>query len=487
MKLGIICDSHMPFNRQSAQWQFCLMAAEQFKKDGIRKVITLGDITSFGEPEALDAYLDIFREFEHHWVLGNSDVRDAATRDAICEKAKGFLIEEGGVRLLGINTPDARISPEDREKLAALKDGDFAMMHHPSDRMPDAESRDFMRQLCEEKAITVIYGHLHRKLYDVMGKAKRFGMRAVDPDKSFGDWPCVTYFDTETCERTEVLLKLPESAPHSAAKLFGISCVDNHRDVAYAAEKGLYGVALRCNGKHWEPDLTLLPKLEAWRKAGGKYLSIHMPNLHWKDGQLQGAEVWRKAVEYARAVKADGMTIHPPRAKCRDMAQAHDAMMEQYVYVVENVPEEMNIGIENLHLNKGEEVSDRAFGYVPEEVAAWIDEINAITKRKNPVGHTLDVGHARNNGPLASKFPVSRWYEMMGSRAVAYHIHQVVQIEKGLKNHQPIELWFGPQISYVAFFCQWQQGKLNHAPIFLEVKGAENFEKSIQAFRKAFG
>ena len=74
------------------------------------------------------------------------------------------------------------------------------------------------------------------------------------------------------------------------------------------------------------------------------------------------------------------------------------------------------------------------------------------------VGHVLDVGHARNNGYLASVYPVGRWYELMGERTVAYHIHQVVRSENGLKNHRPIENWFGPMISYVSFFlCMGQR------------------------------
>ena len=74
----------------------------------------------------------------------------------------------------------------------------------------------------------------------------------------------------------------------------------------------------------------------------------------------------------------------------------------------------------------------------------------------------------------------------MGKRTVAYHIHQVIQKEEGLKNHNPIEAWFGPQISYVSFFHNWESGLINQVPVFLEVKGAENYEKSIQAFNRAF-
>ncbi len=486
MKIGLICDSHMPPNSDSAQRSFCLRAAEMFKNDGIKTVITLGDITAFGEVAALSDYLDMFSSFEHFAVCGNSDVRNPDTAQSLIERCPGFEFLSDGIRILGINSSYARIEKEDREKLMTLNDGDVVVLHHPPERM-EAESREFFEKLMAEKSLTVLYGHLHRKLISERGKSKLFGIRAIDPDKSFGDFPCVTYYDTETGEREEKLITVSTDAIFNLREHFGISCVDNHRDVEYATENKLFGVELRCNGKGWEPDLSLIPKLDAWRKAGGKYLSVHMPNLYWQEGSLIGEETWMKATQYANDVGADGLTIHPPRIKLCDMKEAHDKLLELYVYVVKNVGKNVKIGIENLHTHRGEtDTPERCFGYVPSEVSAWIDEINAAIGEKDRVGHTLDVGHARNNAPFANVYPVSRWYEQMGKRTVAYHIHQVVQKEEGLKNHNPIENWFGPQISYASFFLHWQNETINRRPVFLEVKGAENFEKSIKAFEKAF-
>ena len=116
----------------------------------------------------------------------------------------------------------------------------------------------------------------------------------------------------------------------------------------------------------------------------------------------------------------------------------------------------------------------------------WIDELNRQMGIPDRVGHILDVGHARNNGILSQKYPISRWYEIMGRRTVAYHIHQVIPGENGAKNHNPIENWFGPLVSYASFFYCMDKGMLNFVPIFLEVRGAENYEKSINAFNKIF-
>lgn len=484
MKIGFLCDAHMPANSISAQRHFCTLAAEQFARDGIRTVITLGDITSYGEPEALEDYLSIMNGFDHFWVLGNSDVRNPDTAGYITGRAKSFHLQLEGQNFLGIHTPYARLEQEDMAALEALADGDFVVLHHPPQRLFDPDSRTFFEDLCARKRLTIFCGHLHRTLSGQMGQSRYFGLRAIDPDKAFLDWPCVTYYDTLSDTLTEVHLSLTPEALRVPAQRFGISCVDNHRDVAYAAERKLYAIELRCNGKTWEPDMTLLPLLEKWRKVGGKYLSIHMPNLRWEDGQLSGLEKWKQAVAYANAIGADGMTIHPPRMWLRDLKDALEPMLAQYIYLVENVPCSVNIGIENLHMNSTDTSTDRHFGYTPEEVSFWIDRINQATRRSNPVGHTLDVGHARNNGYLASRYPISRWYELMGSRVTAFHIHQVIQQEKALKNHNAIEDWFGPQINYTSFFYHMQKGTFGPVPVFLEVKGSENTEKSLRALEQ---
>ena len=119
-------------------------------------------------------------------------------------------------------------------------------------------------------------------------------------------------------------------------------------------------------------------------------------------------------------------------------------------------------------------------------MSSWIDAINEACG-SDRVGHVLDVGHARNNDPIAQQYPISRWYTHMGSKAIAYHIHQVLHVSGEIKNHNPIENWFGPMINYTSFAYAWNTGILAHCPLFLEVKGWENFEKSVEAFSKMTG
>ena len=487
MKIGLICDIHMPDNENSAQAVFLKKAVAQMKDDGISLVISLGDTTAAGEYRGFESYIDLVKKFESFTLLGNSDVRDKENAQRFLQESSSFKKELGTISLWGINTPYAKIGDADRKLLSEVKDGDVVFLHHSIPGLYD-DSRQFLTSLANEKEITIIHAHSHKWLDYTLGKSRVVCIRALDPDKSIGNFPCITYYDTDSKQFEERVFTVSNEVMYDARKLFGISCVDNHRDVEYALDNSVYAIELRCNGSDWEPDYSLVPMIEQWRKKTNGYLSVHMPNLRYKNDKIIGAEQWFIAVEYAKNIGADGMTMHPPKAKLEEMKQKEvwDEFLKLYVYASQNVKEDINIGIENLHMGESETEKDRGFGYTPDEVSAWINAINTSLKKDGMVGHTLDVGHARNNGILCEKFPISRWYEIMGNRTVAYHIHQVTPDGNNYKNHQAIENWFGPMISYASFFYCMEKNILNHVPIFLEVQGSENYQKSIDGFEKCF-
>lgn len=488
MKIAFICDTHLPDNENSAQYAYFSEMVKKLKDDKIETVISLGDITSFGEKEIFKKYLDDLRCFEHHYVIGNSDVRDGETRNYFLESSGGFLIEREGRAFLGIDTPFGVIEEADREKICRLSDGDVLVMHYYVEALVK-DSRNFLAEVCAEKALTVIVGHQHRKRDFALGRSRVIGLRALDPDKSIGGYPCIDYFDFCGDEVTyeEVLIETTVSVLKDLKAHFGISCVNNLRDLTYALENNVYAVELRTNGADWTPDLSLIPLIEKWREKTGGYLSVHFPNLGYKNGEVTGKEQWIAATEYALAVKADGLTMHPPRrvrlCDIHEGGDAWNALAQMYLYTIKKMPGSVAVGIENLHLEAGEgDNLQRSFGYTPTEVSAWIDMLNTELSCPDRVGHVLDVGHARNNGYLSQIYPVSRWYEIMGKKTVAYHIHQVLAAERGMNNHNAIETWLGPIINYSSFFYSWEKNVINHKPVFLEVQGSDNFQKSIDAF-----
>ncbi|MBR4058979.1 MAG: metallophosphoesterase family protein [Lachnospiraceae bacterium] len=486
-RIGIICDMHLPDDERSPQYIFLQYAVEQMKKDGVNTVICLGDITSYGEVGAWNLYCDALKDFKHYEVLGNSDVRDAATRYNIADSVENADFCVGERQVIGINTPDGEITAIDRERLEKIKAGDIVFLHHYIQSLKE-ESRTWLSELAERVPITILHGHGHRHFDYYIKDTHVLGMRGLDPDKAIGDFPCMNYLEISEnqVDISEVVFSLPKKDIEKISEFFGISCVDNAKDVAYATEYSVKYVELRCNGSTWKPDMTLLPTLEAWRKKTKGYLSVHMPNLYYMDGEISGTEQWMEALNYAILVKADGLTIHPPKVRLSDMPKGGDVWKELlalYVYAAKSVPRTTKVGIENLHKSRKEHLDEyRKFGYTPEEVSSWIEAINAELGEER-VGHVLDVGHARNNGALSQKYPISKWYSIMGQKTTAYHIHQVLRIPEGLKNHNAIESWFGPMINYTSFFYAWHHNMINHVPIFLEVKGCENHAKSMEAFK----
>ena len=486
-KIGVLCDLHLSKYNTSAQHAFLQKAIERMQQDNITTVICLGDITSFGEISAWNDYQEALSGFTHYEVLGNSDVRDSATIDFFLSKTGTADFMVGNRRVIGLDTPYGEITDIDRQRLNTIKDGDVLFLHHYISSLNE-ESRNWLTALIHEKTLTVLHGHGHRIFDEKYNHTQVWGMRGLDPEKAIGGYPSFNYLiiSDDEIKLEECPLTASEQTPVDASRYFGLSCVDNHRDVLYALEHGIKYIELRCNGNNWKPEADLLPLLDAWRKKTCGYLSIHMPNLKWTDSTITGKEQWQTACEYAVLTGADGLTIHPPRIRLAQMPQGKETwneFLEQYVKVAKTVPSHVKIGIENLHLEKNDTTDEnRPFGCTTTEVSLWIDAINQALEQPGRVGHVLDVGHARRNKVLTQMYPISRWFDIMGQETVAYHIHQVATTEKGMTNHLPITSWFGPFINYTAFFHCWETGQLNHVPIFLEVKGSENFAASIQGF-----
>lgn len=484
-RLGIICDMHLQKFKESPQLAFLKRAVDKMKEDDVDAVICLGDITGYGDLEALELYMDALKDLKHYEVLGNTDVRDKDTRAEFEARFQDVDFFVGNRRVWGINTPDGIITEHDRARLKDVKAGDIVFMHYYMKTL-DENSAAYLTELASNVSITILHGHGHRVFdYDIEG-SHVYGMRGLDPDKAIGNFPTIGYLDIndDSLKFEEIVFKLPKEYILNTAKYFGISCVDNHRDVLYALENDVKHIELRCNGKDWFPDETLFPLIEKWRNKTNGYLSVHMPNLKYVDGKFSGFEQWDAALEYGVALNADSYTMHPPRVRVCDMPVGGDvwnAFLPPYLSVVEKAKATARMGVENIHKSQAESHDEtRGFGYIPSEVCAWIDAVNEAVGFKR-VGHVLDVGHARNNGNFAKMYPSSKWYCLMGDKTIAYHIHQVIAIPGAYKNHNPLEDWFGPMINYTAFFYAFNNGILNNVPVFLEVKGAENYQKSIDA------
>lgn len=105
-------------------------------------------------------------------------------------------------------------------------------MHHPAGSLAETERERFNAWRAAHPDTLVFYGHLHQS--GTFGND--YSLQALDPDKSIGENPCITYFDTKTrqIEKTYFFCPMPSDLP----KYIGISCFDPINDIDFAANHG---------------------------------------------------------------------------------------------------------------------------------------------------------------------------------------------------------------------------------------------------------
>lgn len=486
MKIGILCDLHLPTVRSASQYAVLDWAIDTLEKEGVDLVVTAGDTTAAGAYRPLQDYLNRMSRFPHLFLLGNSDIRDEFDRERIITQyAKSSVRTLCGHEIVGISTPYTHLTSEDRALLEQCSDGAIVLMHHNPNSLIE-ESRNYLNDLLSRKALTLIHGHKHMEMMQQIGDSRVFGLRGLDPDKVLG-LPAISFFEftdsgVSFCQRE---FRFPVDQLDDFWDYIGISCFHPETDIDYAISRGIKKIELQLR-KPCEPEqLSLLEDgVTRWRATGGDYLSVHLPDLRLIDGIITGAKEWYEAVALAEKLGADGVTVHIPRASYADMI-TDGPIWRSFLHIltegIERLPSSTNVGIECLHAAPGmKNTPDRMLGLVPEECISWTNAINRAFGYDR-VGFLLDVGHASNNGPFVTRYIRSVWYELLGKRAVGYHIHQVSKENGGLTNHNAIDPWFGMMISYASFFWAWQNGHLNHAPMFLEMKNVQNCEISLRS------
>ena len=264
---------HLPNSKKSPQYEFFRRALKQLSDDEIKIVVNLGDTNAFGEVEPFEDYIEEMKRFESHYVFGNSEVRDEKTLERIMSLKSEPCFKVGNRTFLGINTPYADIDEGDRARLEALKDGDVVLLHHYV-RSLHKDSREFFEKLLEEKSLTVFHGHAHYYIDESVGRSHVYGLRALDPDKSIGNYPCITYAEItdESISIEEKLFTVSDETARKIRGYFGISCVDNMRDVSYAIDNDVKNVEIRCR-KASDVDWSVLPLVEKWRNTCGNFCS----------------------------------------------------------------------------------------------------------------------------------------------------------------------------------------------------------------------
>ncbi len=337
-----------------------------------------------------------------------------------------------------------------------------------------------------------VAGHLH--IDDVRENGACRVLRGLDPDKAIGGPPAFATFvrDESGVWHFEANHEITGVRPAEWTPAFrdafladlGLSTMyDPFGGLAFATAEHVPCVELR--HASWGDDMrALVEAIARWRESGGRVLSMHLPSLRFANGVAENVDAIAKSCETALALGCNRVTLHVPKMKTDVIASQHDAITSIYARALAPLAGTgVAIGIENMHMTPGETPDDRHYGYTPDECRMFIDALRVLSGLN--IGFHLDIGHARNNAPYSSLFPVGTWYEQLGTECNGMHIHQVVQDEQGkMHNHKPLLGFFDKLIAISSLILARRSGLLPPVPMFIEVRDGLGPE-SLLALRAA--
>ncbi len=479
MKIAVIADLHLPHIKNTPQWDFWDWAKQNILRNKPEVLVVLGDISANGNISVIEQFLQDIQNLpgEKLVIRGNSDLRTDIN------KAKSLLSNYEqrtihGWNLIAMDEGDGRLIKSD---FSDCKNRILLFSHH-----------DFTEDInFSDNLYLYVYGHVHKDSYQVKNKTSIYSINGCDPDKAIGREPKISYFEVSEDNITvtnEVWTEAgfsnwTEIEKKEFLHLLGISCYQAREGIEFATKKGISCIELRPNAV-LEPRKDLVEKIQNWRISGGKYLSVHMPDIGLDEKGLLGAEDWINSIMLAKDMKADGLTVHVPKISVKTMRNGGREIIGTFIAkMLLELPSSIQIGIENMHMVDGEVTDEnRRYGYLPMECIEWAQYLTEIGKRE--IKLHLDVGHARNNRPFSEMYTLGVWYALLGTNINAYHIHQTSNDNNIFHNHQPIRGLHEELISYGSFLQSWRTKRISHRPMFVEVKNLEDAYHSIEVFKK---
>lgn len=490
----IIADTHLPELEGTAQHAALRWAIDNINEKKPSFAVVAGDITASGDRGAFEAFEEQLKSLEIpcYTVLGNADMRTEENADYARALRTGYSIDAGAHKIVCLDTAAAIIEADDREAMDRCGDKDIIIMHHSVEGLED-ESRAYITKWAEGRSGVIIHAHSHKNKDYFIGNTHVIGIRCLDPDKSIEKEPCLSYFTVSENDVTlqEEIFDFPCDNLKDLREKIGISCFDIYHDIDFAMENNIKNIEIRKYDGSDEELEFLKQKVKEWRGASGQIVSVHMPNLRWNGSGIDGREMWDKAIRIVETLGAETVTIHPPRAvRIGDMSVGSSEWQYLADYFFERIsqlPGHTKAGIENIHASAKEKDDDeRFFGYTPGEIIGFTDALNEKFGFRR-VGIVFDIGHARNNGPHGVRNTLGVWEKMVGERTTAYHIHQVSRRDGHMANHTAIANWAGgPYICFTTFLWSWQNGVINHRPMFMEMRCSDNCKITLDALEKYF-
>lgn len=475
MKICIIADIHLPYIRNTVQYDALDFALEDSEKKNADLIVFCGDQTADGNKETAEYLTDKMKKHSIPYLIisGNADYRknEKIFSESSCinefDKFKIFMLHDGLQNLTG----------NDLLCLNKAEKYDLVFLHHPYFSLNEPYRTKFLKWRNNHTDTKVFYAHLHR--YSETNND--ISLPALDPDKNIGESPCIVYYDTETKNLDKSYYYC--HTPDDFIKNCGISCYKTIEDIIFSAEHKLKSIELRPQAIKCNLD-ELKSSIEKWRIAGGNNLSVHFPDIKYENGIITGKDEILQFCNFVKEIKAERITIHVPIAGSETLYKENslEKISSYYAEFINSLPQNITVGIENLHMKeKNRKENTKPFGCIPCEIIEFCKSIKAKTKHN--VGINLDIGHARNNSPLSIENTLGVWYSQVGKMCVGYHVHQVTSNNGVFENHTPITENYGKLISLASFYKCMSDGILADAPIIFEIRTPGGAAKTIEFFK----
>jgi len=464
-------------------------------------------MTTYGTAESAAHFLKQAGRLDFPWVFtpGNAELRSDGAMPLLAESVTQKQLVVSDLCFLVPDTSTGRLSLADRNLLDTHSDSvlpNIILTHYPMD-MLESESRVWLEAWMADHPVELyLAGHRHFSRSRRVGACLEVITRGLDPDKAFGGPPGIKLF-----ERSPVGVWSEEAIPwpHGSETL---PAETDHSPVGWSIQgdpietvretfdSEVQVMELRPRKPGYDIQV-LREEVERLRNDRPIYLSWHLPSLSWDPGtrSVMGQEDIATQVDHAIACGVNALTVHVPQVGAHLMEPGNTAWLaflnayrSQFKSAVQSG---VRLSIENIHNAPGTPVDreHRKFATSIDEYEAWIDSVTAeigeiphLGTERPTIGAHFDVGHARNNGDLGNVQPLGDWYARIGRRITGYHIHQVRPHEETgkLMNHRDISSIYDRTISYAGFLHAWSTRLINRAPMFVEVRDAEERRRTAQ-------
>ena len=492
MKFIVLADLHLPDRTDTVKELVLDWIVEVVKNEQPDYLIGAGDMTASGTIPASERLVRTLKDTGVPFLLtpGNAELRSPEVAEQVALILKS--IDEKTTPFRMIDTSGGWLMYP--EQLQDLPPGAILVTHTPLVCLSrkDRETLEAALAQCD----LLISGHLHRD--DVDGKVHI--VRGLDPDKAIGGVPALVVFEQEKgiWTRREIAYTYADPGSWSPEERqdfldhLGLSAMYETMDVlAFATEQKVKCLEIRFHSFGQIPFEELDLAVQKWRAAGGKHLSLHMPDIGWRDGAVSGGANAFSVAEQAIAIGCNRVTLHVPgfSVGVADNPEIYQAVLHETAKVAELlVSAGVKIGIENMHMTPREKPDEnRGYGYTTAECLRWINDLRSLVSQPELVGYHFDIGHARNNAPYSSLEPISSWLAAMGADFNGMHLHQIRHNPDGsMENHTPLLQLYQPLISLASLFLAWHNGSIRHSPMFLEIRGGTGPE-SLLTLRRLIG